>query len=576
MNGMNHGIRHALLTILAVTACFLMHPLPLQAQSCLVKELNKGSRYVVLCAQGGGQEWYSVARCLAGYRKAASIVHFNVNRTRDLQPYLKKIQPENVAYVVPPTLITPHLAGKLAELSSRIRNDKLINYASGYITGITAKDALALVKRTITLEKRGKGLPRTCSAVGHSWYRMNRGRYLMLFSRESGKGPKLILTTTGGRKSSLEARADVMIAESNPDFNYQRGGRRTSLMVAMGDASRSLIRFDLKRGKKVKKAVLEMQVDASRWRLGGRMVLGASPVTGSWKEESVNWNNAPDCDRERVAKTEAGPATRTIRLDLTAMMANLKNGVILHCLPSGEQDNKNLLRHMYFLMQKRVETCKSKGFEGQAIEALHGKTWSETAVKKLSCFKKGGIILFGGHGSGTVSCVVGKKELEKIDIGPSVVFNGTCFAAATHRIVKFAYTGKKHSLMRTIPPEDSFALIMLKKGSVGYFGGTGSCSFGHVNPGIEMIRDRHFSLGRTIQTIQNHFIKQIPARRIPKTFWEALSHRPGDPGFEKATGITHPTMIQYTIRTICFGDPAHVPYPEIKTGTGPDSPPRGR
>lgn len=545
----------ALLPVLGLL--FLVPCTGARAQSYSVEALNKGSKYVVLCTRKAGAGWLEVARRLADHRHAASIVRFDVEKTGDLLPYLRKVRPENVAYVVPPELLTPHLAGNLAELSSRVRKDKFVDYASGYVTGITAADALALVERTIDLEKKQKGLPRFCSAVGHSWYRMTRGRYLMLFSRESGKGPKLRILRKSGKISVLEAAADAMIAESNPDLNYQRGIRRSSLMVALPDAARSLVRFEVSNENTVKKAVLELRVDASRWRLGTRMVLGASPIKGKWKEGTVTWNGAPDLDLKKAATVEVGPETRTLELDLTQIVGDIQRGVVLHCHGAGGKDDRNLLRHMYFIMQDRVKAGQEKGFEGRAVEALRGRDWKENALKKLSCIEKGGLILFGGHGSGSVSCLVGTRELERTHIGPSVVFNGTCFAAATHRIVKFAYADKTHSLMRTMPPKESFALIMLKQGSVGYFGGSGSCSFGHVNPGIELIRDKHYSLGRTIQAIHNHFIKPVRGET-----WKALPHRPGDPGFDRVNRDPgHPTMIQFTIRTLCIGDPAFVPYP---------------
>jgi len=360
-----------------------------------VEDLHVGSTYVVLCAQAGGEEWLGVARRLASARQARALVVFDTGRPGDLLPLLTKLAPDNVAYVIPPKLITPHLAGKLAELSSRIQPDKLIDYGSGYVTGVTAGDALTLVERTLAREAADGPIPRFCTGVGHSWQR-----------------------------------------------------------------------------------------------------------------------------------------------------------------------NERVFRHMHHIMARHVDECRERGFDGTAVEAL-GSDASSRNLLLLMPLSKGGLILFGGHGSGSASCLVGIDDLKTLVIGPSIVLNGTCFGAATHRLVKYGDAKKAHGLWRAIDPKGSFALQMLRRGSLGYIGGSASCSFGHVEPAITLLRDDHVSLGQALRAIQNGFIEPVPVEH-----WDAGGMRPGDPGFPKIPkgdrkiGLAHPTMIQYTIRTICLGDPAFVPFPK--------------
>ena len=219
-----------------------------------------------------------------------------------------------------------------------------------------------------------------------------------------------------------------------------------------------------------------------------------------------------------------------------------------------------MLRHMYFHMARFVNESLMRGFTGKTIEAAWGEKWKNDHLDMLSTLEKGGMILFGGHGTASVSCLVTLDDVSELNIGPSIVINGACYGATTHKMIAYGDDSKPHRLVRAIDPDASIALQLLRKGAVGYIGGATKCSFGHVEPAIAMLRDENRSLGETLKLIQNHFIDPVP---LDGNTWEAKGMNDGDPGFAKVDERreTHPTLIQFTIRTICLGDPAFVPFP---------------
>lgn len=533
-----------------------------EEQSFSVEELHAESTYLVLCAKAGGEAWINVARRLARARKSRAIVFFDTDQTEDLLPLMGELKPKIVAYVMPPQLINPHLCGELAELASRIDPDKLVDYASGYVTGVTADDATALIERTLKREDADVPIPRICTGVGHSWYD-SHAVHLILASRETGHGPILKLASAGGKETIVKATADVSIVESVPDQSYQVRGLDRRLMLTPTGSSLCLIAFDSADFKTEetdpwKSSILEILVDATRWQFNGTMVVGASPLQDAWEESSTTWNDAPAFKRDAPATVSVDALTTTVRIDVTSLMDNLQHGLALYCHSSEDKSTKPL-RHMHQFMSRYVEECRDQGFDGSAIEALRGSAWTQNRLEMLAPMGKGGLILFGGHGSGASSCIVDSDDLQSLEIGPSVVLNGTCFGATTHEVVSYGEAGKPHSRLRTMDPSESFALQMLRRGSLGCIGGSTKCSFGHVLPAIKLLRDEHMSLGESVRAIQNGFIENVPTES-----WEAGGMRPGDPGFAKIDQRreSHPTIIQYTIRTICLGDPAFVPFPE--------------
>jgi hypothetical protein len=522
-----------------------------------VETMNAESSYVVLCARFGGEEWLGVARNLAKARDARAVVVFDTERPDDLLPLLKQFEPEYVAYVMPPTLLSPDLAGKLAQLSSRIHPDKLIDYASGYITGLTAQDAQRLIDRTLEREAMEMPIPYVCTGIGHSWYDL-QDKYLVLSSRECKEGPTLTLADAEGNSKVLTARADVTVAESFPDHNYQGVSQRQSLIVTHPTGSHSLIAFDPIDATEWKQAVLTVPVAPTRQKLSVQITLGVSPLRSAWTESTVTWNDAPAIDRKTVVTTEVDRTTKSVSVDVTSLLAKMQHGIALYCHAT-DRDMSEPLRHMYRFMSLYVDQSRARGFRGTAIEALDGDIWRRDRLNMLQPLDQGGLILFGGHGSGSNSCLVSVDDLEKLEIGPSVVLNGTCFGAATHQVVYGGDDRTPHRLLRTMDPEESFALQMLSRGTLGYIGGTAGCSFGHVLPAISLLRDDHESIGKAVQLLQNEFIDPVQVDQ-----WDAGGMQPGDPGFPKIgpqKARSHPTLIQITIRTICLGDPAFVPFP---------------
>lgn len=556
--------------LLLLVSVLVTNPIPVGAggedRSFSVEELNEGSSYVVLCARGGGDEWLKVARKLASAREARAIIRFDSSRPDDLLPTLAELQPENVAYVIPPKLITPDLAGNLAELSSRIHPDKMIDYASGYVTGVTADDAMKLIDRTLAREAEDLPVPRVCTGIGHSWYDKQRsvGAYFVMASRERGRGPTLRLTDEDGEFKTLGATADVSLSQRTPDQNFQIRGLNQRLILSPAYGSLVLIKFELD-GVQLddpnRRALLEIPVDKSRWKFDGNMVVGVSPIEAEWTEESATWNDAPDFNPVTTIRVPADGTTASIAVDVTALLNRMQNGIALFCYSNDEEtDTRIPLRHMYRHIDRFVNECRQRGFKGTSIEALAGDEWTSNHLEWLRPIDQGGLILFGGHGSASASCLVNLDDLTKLEIGPSVVITGSCYGATTHRIVSYGYGADSHQELGTIDPSESFSLQLLRRGSLGCIGGLTKCSFGHVDPAIALLRDEHKSLGQAIQAIQNKFIASVPIDN-----WDAGGMQAGDPGFtkiERNTGDPHPTLIQFSIRTICLGDPAFIPFPE--------------
>ena len=534
--------------------------------SFVVEELNEGSTYVVLCPLDASDPWLSVARRLGSARKARAIIRFDLSKPDAVRPILSELQPENVAYVIPPKLITPDLAGRLAELSSRIHPDKLVDYASGYVTGVTADDAMNLIDRTLAREATQTPVPRACIGIGQSWFAKEEtgNRYFVMASREQRRGPTLRLTDENGDFEVLSATADVYLSQRTPDRNFQRPGLNQRLILSPGYGCSVLIDFDLpdeSLAESGRRALLEIPVDDSRWKFAGKMVVGVSPIESPWKEGLATWNHAPDFDKVTTVRAPADAATTSLTVDITSLLDRMQHGLALfhHSSPQ-DIEHKTPLRHMYHHMKRIVADSQRHGFDGEAIETLAGDRWMAEKPKILKPISKGGMILFGGHGSASSSCLISSHDLAALEIGPSVVINGTCYGATTHTMVNYGLDADKHREVGRIDPTESFSLQLLRHGSLACIGGSAKCSFGHVDPAVALLRDQHKSLGQAIQHIQNQFIESVQVDT-----WEANGMQSGDPGFasiDRNSEDAHPTLIQYTIRTICLGDPAFVPFPE--------------
>ena len=300
-----NGPTRILLVYVALSTCILSaaEPPVLDGEpdaSFSVHWLNEASTYVVLCARSGDDSWAKVADRLAEVRKARAVVTFDENQPQDLLPLMRKLAPENVAYVIPPRSITPHVCGQLAELSSRIHADNKIDYASGYITGVTSKDALKLIDRTIAREKLETPIPHVCTGIGHSWKQETRRPFIALRSREYGNGPVLKLIDHTDKTTTVDAVADTTLMDALPDKNC---GDSFGMTVAPGIGTRSLIRFDPREIGDVsqwKIAILEVPV---RGKLVScqQMMIAACPIEKPWGEMTVTAKNAPKFHKAQTA-----------------------------------------------------------------------------------------------------------------------------------------------------------------------------------------------------------------------------------------------------------------------------------
>ena len=489
---------------------------PTAAEKLKVVELRGEARYIVACAMSGGSDWLAIAEQLAHGRSARSLIIFDTSSPHDLLPHLQEQQPEYVAYVIPPKLITPHLAGQLAEISSRIDEDPLVDFASGFVTGITPEDALHLVQRTLDRESREVPIPRICTGIGHSWRDQTKAPLLMLQSREAGRGATIKLRSKAGNSRTVRVTADAFVSSRFPEQNYQAERLASRLFVSPNDG-RTLLRFESFEADAWDTAVLTIPL-LRRQAPGQTFPVVVSPLTAEWEEDVVTWNRCPMLAGSDSKTSSVRAGATQVQIEVTSVMDQLEHGLALHSTNNG---SPRRLRHMYFAMQRLVNETQRKGFEGQTIEAVENDQWKHHKADWLRSLSRGGLLFFGGHGSGSSTCLVASRDLQSVSAGPFVVINGTCFANATHEITAHGYAPSRHRRIEVIAPEDSFALQLLRAGALTSIGGTGKCSFAYVDPAIALLRDQHQSVGQALQAVQNGFIE-----RVAVDAWSAHAMRP--------------------------------------------------
>jgi len=114
--------------------------------------------YVVLTNLDAADPYHAAARRLAEYRKG-TIVPFRIGEWAALRRRLAQLQPRHVALVLRPEDVDVNLHRGLLKVACALDDDPFVDFAFGYITGPTAKDALRMVEGAIRVE--AEGLPKT-------------------------------------------------------------------------------------------------------------------------------------------------------------------------------------------------------------------------------------------------------------------------------------------------------------------------------------------------------------------------------------------------------------------------------
>jgi hypothetical protein len=105
------------------------------------------AQYVVLCGVPADDPYRAAAVRLAAYRKA-TLRDFDPTDLAAVRDAFRKAPPRHVALVVRPEQLDFTLARAFLQLATEIDEDPFVDFEYGFVTGRTADDALAFVKRS--------------------------------------------------------------------------------------------------------------------------------------------------------------------------------------------------------------------------------------------------------------------------------------------------------------------------------------------------------------------------------------------------------------------------------------------
>ncbi|MBN1246412.1 MAG: DNRLRE domain-containing protein, partial [Anaerolineae bacterium] len=141
-----------------------------------------------------------------------------------------------------------------------------------------------------------------------------------LTAASGGTCSTLAATQQTAYESVLVATQDSYVSSSAPDTNY---GAETTLRIGSGPAGtyRTLISFDLPADVIILTATLELYQTSST----AAFSVLAQPVTASWTEMAVNWNNQPGTSAVDQATGTLGP-DGWVRWDVTPIAQKWQRG----------------------------------------------------------------------------------------------------------------------------------------------------------------------------------------------------------------------------------------------------------
>jgi len=137
-------------------------------------------------------------------------------------------------------------------------------------------------------------------------------------SRETNAGPEVAVQFEDGHRRTYSASADSVLLSYMADNCL--GGHEV-LSIDMNDTNRMLLRFDLPRGGRVKKAELLLARSQSPHPIPLKPItLSFHELKESWQENKATWNRQPAFDPRSTLTAQIDPSNREYRIDVTALV----------------------------------------------------------------------------------------------------------------------------------------------------------------------------------------------------------------------------------------------------------------
>ncbi len=122
-------------------------------------EASMREDYVIATNLPESDEYYQAVRKLQEHRNAKTVARFAGRNLEPLFAELKRLQPRFVTFVLRPGDIDLNLNYEILERASALDDDPFVDFGHGFITGKSAKAALALVENIIRAETNPAGHP---------------------------------------------------------------------------------------------------------------------------------------------------------------------------------------------------------------------------------------------------------------------------------------------------------------------------------------------------------------------------------------------------------------------------------
>src|SRR5438093_11654480 len=125
------------------------------------------SDYIVADAVGKNDAFYRAATRLAAHRSAI-IVPLDLKNLNAFRDALRQKPPRYVAVVIRPEELDYDLARRFLVMATQLDDDPFVDFSYGFITGVTAEEALAFVERSIKSEEAHREPDLGSISVGES------------------------------------------------------------------------------------------------------------------------------------------------------------------------------------------------------------------------------------------------------------------------------------------------------------------------------------------------------------------------------------------------------------------------
>lgn len=137
---------------------------------------DDGDGYVVLEAVGSRPEYRPAVDRLAKLHDAP-VVSFDPNDLAPLVEVLRRRRPATVVVVVPPETVELDFQRRFLQMATEVDDDPFVDFAYGYVTGRTGKDALGLVEAGVKANAKPRPFVKGSLAGGGRSSYEGRGTY---------------------------------------------------------------------------------------------------------------------------------------------------------------------------------------------------------------------------------------------------------------------------------------------------------------------------------------------------------------------------------------------------------------